>query len=487
VNMDKSEQTRRQFLKTLTVLSSSLVVLQCRSSLNKGKIPNILFLLTDDQRYNTINVLGNKDIITPNLDSLVENGVAFTNAYIMGGLSAAVCMPSRASLLTGRSCFHLVDSGRILPEDHITLPELFRRSGYITFGTGKWHNGRDSYARSFSTGAKIMFGGMSDHYKVPLHDFDPSGEYRNENQYFFQNKHSSEIYADAALEFLQNYNHEKPFFMYISFQAPHDPRDISEKYLEMYDHQSIAIPENFMPEHPFNNGELSVRDELLAPFPRTPREIRHHIAAYYAMITHLDAQIGRIFSMLIEKKLVENTIIVYSSDNGLAVGQHGLLGKQNLYEHSVKVPLIISGPGIPKGEQRPVLCYLLDIYPTLCDLAGIAIPASVEGKTLIDLIEGKVDKVRDALLFVYKNFQRGIRNDRWKLIHYNVRGKKKTQLFDLKNDPWEKCNLADDPTKTELIAKLTDQMKYLLVEAGDKVDLDKPDWNVPLIPSWGSK
>lgn len=483
--MKNTKLTRCQFLNMLTTLFASSILPYCSTSRREQKMPNILFLFTDDQRFDTIRALGNNEIITPNMDSLVRKGVSFNNAYIMGGLSAAVCMPSRASLLTGRSCFRIGNSGAKILNNHMTLPELFKEAGYITFGTGKWHNGKASYARSFSKGAKIMFGGMSDHYEIPHHDFDTMGKYENERQFLSKNKHSSEIYADAALEFLQNYNGEKPFFMYISFQAPHDPRDMPEKYLNMYDPEKLTLPENFLSHHPFDNGELKVRDELLASFPRKPQEIRKHIAAYYAMITHLDDQIGRILSALNNNGLAEKTVIVFSSDNGLAVGEHGLMGKQNVYEHSVKVPLIMCGNGIPKNEKRDAFCYLWDIYPTLCDLVGLPIPNSVEGQSFVDAILKNSKKNRNALLFVYKNFQRGMRMDRWKLICYNVKGEKQIQLFDLKNDPWEANNLAYDPSKFELIQKLKKQMQQLIIETGDKVDLDKPDWGVPLIASWG--
>ncbi|GAF96928.1 unnamed protein product, partial [marine sediment metagenome] len=294
-----------------------------------------------------------------------------TNAYIMGSMSGAVCMPSRAMLMTGRTLFRLEGSGGTVPEEQVTMPETLQKAGYNTFETGKWHQDRATFKRCFTHGSKIFFGGMSNHYKVPVNDFDPTGEYPKEKIYSDEGKHSSELFSDAAIRFLRDYADDKPFFMYVSFTAPHDPREMPVEYLDMYDSDKIPLPENFMPEHPFDNGELIIRDELLAKFPRTPEEIRTHIAAYYAMITHVDAQIGRILDTLKETGNAENTIIIFSGDNGLAVGQHGLLGKQNLYEHSVHVPLIISGPGMPVGEKRDALCYLFDIFPTLCDQGRI--------------------------------------------------------------------------------------------------------------------
>jgi len=402
-------------------------------------------------------------------------------------LSAAVCMPSRAMLMTGRHLFHLAGNGRRIPREHALMPEVFRNAGYVTFGTGKQHNGKEAFARSFSDGGKIFFGGMSDHYRVPVRDFDPSGKYSDDGVYVEEGKHSSELFSDAAVRFLREYKGDAPFFMYVSYTAPHDPRKMPEKYLRMYDPEKIPLPENFLPEHPFDNGELRVRDEKLAPWPRTPEEIRRHIAAYYAMITHVDAEIGRVLDALRETGRYGDTIIVFSGDNGLAVGRHGLMGKQNLYEHSVHVPLVFSGPGIPAGRRREAFCYLFDIFPTLCGLAGIPVPASVDGSSLVPVIRGGKRSVRDSLFFAYKNFQRAVRTDRWKLILYNVGGTETVQLFDLENDPWETTNLANDPAYTGKVRELRRLMKRWLRETGDGVDLDRPGWGVPVIPAWGAK
>lgn len=366
------------------------------------------------------------------------------------------------------------------------MPEIFRKAGYDTFATGKQHNGKKAFARSFTHGGKIFFGGMSEHYKVPVRDFDPSGEYPNEKTYSDEGTHSSELFADTAVDFLDRRDGDKPFFMYVAFTAPHDPRDMPKQYLDMYDPDSLPIPKNFLPEHPFDNGELKVRDEALAPWPRTHEIVRKHLAAYYAMITHVDAQIGRILAKLRETGEEENTIIVFAGDNGLAVGRHGLFGKQNLYEHSVHVPLIFAGPGLPEGERRHALCYLNDIFPTLCDMAGLTIPGTVESESLVPVITREQHNVRDAVFFAYKNFQRGVRSGRWKLIEYNVNGVRTTQLFDLLNDPWETANLSGNAEYSRYAAEMSEFMRGWIRKSGDAVDLDKPDWGVPVIPAWGT-
>lgn len=470
------------FLAVLTITLSS-----CQVQKHPEK-PNILFLFTDDQRYNTIRALGNDQLITPNLDQLARRGYYFNNAYIMGSMSGAVCAPSRAMLMTGRNLYHVDPMGYTIDTSHVTLPQWLSENGYITFHTGKWHNGKKTFARSFGSGQHIFFGGMSDHYKVPLHAFDSSGSYPDADVYYLEGEHSAEIYADAAIDFLNKYNTEKPFFMFVSFQTPHDPRNMPEEYKNMYGSKNMELPPNFMNVHPFNNGELDIRDELLAGFPRTEKEVQANIAAYYAMITHTDAQIGRILQKLNEKELADKTVIVFAGDNGLAVGQHGLMGKQNLYEHSIKVPLLFAGPGIPEGMNTDAFGYLFDIYPTLCSFAGISVPKSVMGKSLHPVMNGEKKKVRDEMIFAYKTFQRGYRNEQWKLIKYNVNDTLRTQLFNLEEDPWETNNLASGEVYADTLQALLESMQKSFSDNGDTINFTKSDWNLPVTSfSWKQK
>ncbi|MCB0157928.1 MAG: sulfatase-like hydrolase/transferase, partial [Caldilineaceae bacterium] len=249
-----------------------------------------------------------------------------------------------------------------------------------------------------------------------------------------------------------------PFMLYVAFMAPHDPRTMPREFLELYDPDAVDLPPNFMAAHPFDNGEMDVRDEGLAAKPRDPAEIRRHIAEYYAMISHLDAQIGRVLDALEETGQADNTIIVFAGDNGLALGRHGLMGKQSLYDHSVHVPLILAGPGIPAGAQTDDYAYLLDIYPTLCDLLGVDTPASVDGMSLVPVLRG-TGSGRDQLVFAYRDVQRAIQDDRFKLIEYCVDGVRTTQLFDLARDPWELENLADDPTHAARVDALRTELR----------------------------
>ncbi len=421
--------------------------------------PNILFLFTDDQHVDTIQALGNEYIQTPNMDKLVNEGIAFTNAYIMGGSSPAVCSPSRACLFSGQTLWNIENQGMFgyeISEKYRTLPQVFRENGYTTFATGKNEPGREGhFSRSFSCGDKILFRGMSNQYKLPLCSFSPEGDYSKEREVIQEGKHSAETYADACINFLDNYeNSEKPFFAYVSFQTPHDPRECPEEFMSMYKASDVPLPKSFMPEHPFDNGMLRIRDENLENFPRTEEKVRGHIAAYYSMVTHTDAQIGRILEALERTGEYDNTIIVFSSDNGLGVGRHGLMGKQNVYDHALHIPLVISGPNIPCGEKRDQLCYLYDIYPTLCDLTNLETPETVEYKSLNGVMLDPKHKHREHLYHAFMDWQRTVRDEEYKLIEYCVEDKRHTQLFNLSEDPDELNNIAGDEKHSDTLQKL---------------------------------
>ncbi len=405
--------------------------------------PNIVILFADDLRHSTIGCLG-YPVKTPNLDALAARGTIFTRAHIMGGMQGAICIPSRAMLLTGRTLFHLQKDGRQIPETDMFLGQTLDKAGYDTFGVGKWHSAPAAYNRAFAGGSKIFFGGMSDQFKVPVQEYDPKGKYP-QNRQTIAEKPSSELFAEAAIDYLHARKSDKPFFLYVAFTSPHDPRTAPPDYAKLYPPESIELPPNFLPQHPFDNGELKVRDEQLASFPRDPADIRRQIGDYYAMITHLDSQVGRILKALDETGRTKDTIVIFAGDNGLAVGQHGLMGKQNLYEHSVRVPLMMAGPGIPTGQKRDGFCYLLDIYPTICDRLNIKPPANAEGVSLAPMLADPNAKARETIFYAYRNLMRGICDGRYKLIEYAVENQRHTQLFDLQADPWEMKNMVEDP------------------------------------------
>jgi len=411
------------------------------------KKPNILFLFADDQRADALGCSGNTYIRTPNIDRIAQNGVRFTNSYVMGGHHGAICAPSRAMLMSGKSLFHVYDK---LEGVH-TMPMHFAENGYETFGTGKWHDGAKTFEESFQKGENVFIGGMSDHYKVPCQTLGPDrklGKPVNKG-------YSTDLFADAAIGYLNSYasgSHDKPFFCYVAFTAPHDPRSPRKDYIGRYPDGTIPLPGNFKALHPFEFDALNVRDETLGAWPRTPDMIQQSLSDYYALISHMDSRIGDIIELLKKQGLFENTIIVYAADNGLAIGSHGLLGKQDLYEHSMKVPLIISGPGIPRNEVRDAMLYLYDIFPTLSDLCGLPDPEGVDGKDFVPVLMGKEKAVRSSIYTCYRNTVRAVRTEEWKLIRYPRRNF--TQLFNLKSDPLEINNVAALPENKQKVEEM---------------------------------
>jgi arylsulfatase A-like enzyme len=466
---------------------------------NKHK-PNILFIVADDQRYDTIHATGNAQVITPVLDSLVESGVSFRTTYITGGITPAVCVPSRACINTGAHTLK-ASSGHHLNQwpglmtinpECVILPQLMRETGYHTFATGKWHNDRQSFIKSFCDGAKIFFGGMSDHLQVPVYDFDPTGEYSKETKYIGET-FSTDLFTDAAVQFISDYEQEQPFFLYLAYTSPHDPRTAPKEFADLYQAADIDLPLNFMERHPFDNGEMTVRDELLEPFPRDPNSVQQHIADYYAMITHMDDRIGQVLEALREKGELDNTIIVYTADHGLALGQHGLMGKQNLYDHSIRIPLLISGPGLPQGKQYDEVACQFDIFPTLCDLIGIPIPSSVDGLSLLPLIRGEQSAVHDSVFAVYKDLQRMVCDGEWKLIRYyrpeeHNYGTDRIQLFHIKEDPAETNDLSGDASCTEHLQRLAVQLSTWQRKMNDPWAYRPvmPSANQPRKGQWGN-
>jgi len=212
-----------------------------------------------------------------------------------------------------------------------------------------------------------------------------------------------------------------------------------------------------------------VRDENLLPWPRPAEKVKMVLADYYGMIEHLDNCIGDIINVLKKKGLYKKTIIVFAADNGLAIGSHGLLGKQNLYEHSMKVPLIISGPGIPADKKPEAFVYLSDLFPTLAELCSLPAPEGIDGQSLGLLISGKQGEIRSSVLTAYRNTIRALRTKEWKLIRYPERDF--TQLFNLENDPFELNNLAGDTAYYSIQNQLLKELMEWQKIAGDTIQL----------------
>jgi len=442
----------------------------------EARQPNILFIMTDDQRPDTIAALGNPAIRTPNLDGLVQGGTAFTRAIA----AYPVCHVSRAEVLTGTSAFRngIGYHNRIIDPVLATWAGTFRAAGYQTWFVGKWHNDGQPKQRGYEeTHGLYTAGGGGTEQRSPYldHAGSPGTGYTGWTFKTDDGKPElekgigltsdiSRYFADAAIEFIERKTAE-PFFLHVAFTAPHDPRILPPSGSHVYVAEKMILPKNFRADHPFDHGNFKGRDEVLLAIPRQPEEVRAELAAYYAVISALDEQIGRMIAALKATGQLENTLIIFTTDQGLALGSHGLMGKQNMYEHTLGVPLIFNGPGVPKGGRRETACYLRDLFPTACEFVGITIPESVEARSLMPALRDARQSIHPNLVSYFTDTQRAIREGPWKLVLYLKANQ--TQLFDLANDPDEIHDLSAIPEKAARIADLRGKLTTWLTEHAD--------------------
>ncbi|MDX2432594.1 MAG: sulfatase-like hydrolase/transferase [Bacteroides sp.] len=469
--------------RLVLVLAIVMVMVSCAEKVEVK--PNILFILADDQCFNTINELGNHEVITPTLDELARQGTVFTTAYNMGGWNGAICIASRTMFNTGRFLWHAEDYDSnsaltSLAENGELWSKEMEHMGYETYMTGKWHvkiKPEDIFTHA-GTERPGMPKDTPEGYNRPLSETDTTWRPWDPKfgGFWAGGTHWSEVVANESMDFLDTaMQSDKPFFMYIAFNAPHDPRQSPKEYVDMYPLENIAVPESFLPEYPYKDDigcSASLRDEKLAPFPRTEYAVKVNRQEYYAIITHMDVQIGRILDKLEATGQADNTYIFFTADHGLSVGHHGLIGKQNMYEHSMRPPMIIVGPDIPKGKKKDMAVYLQDIMPTVIEYAGGEVPAYVEFNSLKAFIEGTSSESNYPEVYgAYMDVQRMIRMDDYKLIVYPYAGVKR--LFDLSADPQEMNDLAYDPTQEGRIENMFVALQDLMLNMGDTLKLDQ--------------
>jgi arylsulfatase A-like enzyme len=443
--------------------------------------PNILFIFADDHTYLGVNALGNKEVITPNLDKLANAGVTFTHTYNMGGWNGAVCVASRAMLNTGRFIWRANESEKrysSMKEKGEFWSLMMENAGYDTYMTGKWHVKQD--ASSIFQNVRHVRPGMPksvpEAYNRPGSPADTTWlPWHEKYGGFWQGgKHWSEIVGDNAIDYLdQSKDSDNPFFMYLAFNAPHDPRQSPKKYVDMYPLENISIPNSYLQMYPYKDDigcGPGLRDEKLAPFPRTEYSIKVHRQEYYAIITHMDEQIGRIVSHLKKTGQDENTYIIFSADHGLSVGYHGLVGKQNMYDHSMRVPLIVVGPDIPENEKREMQVYLQDVMATTLDLADIEKPEYVEFNSLMPMVKDEAKQSSYSEIYgAYRHLQRMVRTEKYKMIIYP--NAKKIRMFDMEKDPEEMNDLADNPKYVKVKSELVEKFKKQQDIMDDPLDL----------------
>jgi choline-sulfatase len=449
--------------------------------------PNVLFLIADDLNGD-LGAYGHPQVQTPNIDRLARRGVTFERAYSQFPL----CSPSRSSMLTGRrpdttGVLANPRSGRVATDytssphfrefipDTVTLPQLFRQRGYVAARVGKLYH--------YGVPGQIGTSGLDD---PPSWDYivNPAGRDKAEEHKVFSLvpgsyggvlswlaadgsdlEQTDGLVATAAIGLLEQYR-DRPFFLAVGNFRPHTPYVSPKKYFERYPVERIALP------------ELSADDRQRTPAPayasakaeqdRMSDDLRRQaIQAYWASISFMDAQVGRVLDALDRLGLADRTIVVFTSDHGYHLYDHGLWQKQSLFERSARVPLIVAAPGkAGNGRKTRALAELVDLYPTLADLAGLPAPAYLEGASLAPVLAEPARTVKDA---AFTQVRRGesngysVRTDRWRYTAWDE-GRQGEQLYDMAADPGETTNLASDPqwatTIAQLKRRMSDYMKH---------------------------
>tara|TARA_B100000959_G_scaffold118802_2_gene124921 strand:- start:491 stop:1876 length:1386 start_codon:yes stop_codon:yes gene_type:complete len=441
--------------------------------------PNFLVIVTDDQRPDTIGALGNPRIHTPNLDRLMKNGTTFSNFLCANPL----CVPSRAEILTGCSGFrNEVLYGRRMNPELTLWPVAMTAGGYSAWYSGKWMNDGKPITRGYHETRALFTGGGGTWKRGQVVRGRKGRAITGYRNWTFKNAEgkpelnkgigltplTDKYIADGALEFLRRKT-DKPFFLHVNFTGPHDPLVYPLGYEKKYTAANMKLPQNFLSRHPFDHGNFDGRDEKLLPWPRTKADVLDELAIYYAVIDNIDKQVGRMLDQLRADGRLKNTYVIFTSDHGLAIGSHGLMGKQNMYDHTIRVPFIISGPSIAKGQRTGAFGYLRDMYPTTCELANITIPKTVQAKSLVSILTGKAKSVHSYGYGYFRDAQRMIRDERWKLIYYP--NQKKYQFFNVEKDPHELTDLAGSPTHSAEVKRLRRLLLVWFHDQGDELFL----------------
>jgi arylsulfatase A-like enzyme len=447
--------------------------------------PNIIFIMTDDQRQDALSVYGNTILKTPHIDRIGNEGARFTEAFVTN----ALCGPSRASFLTGLySHEHGVISNAYGPgfenqpglrPEHRTFVQLLREAGWYTGAVGKWH--LPTWPEHFDQW--IVFPGQGRYQDPEMIAHGARVRLRG---------HADDVTGDQALSFLEQRPKDKPFCLLYWFKSPHRSWMPAERHARAFENVQIPIPRTFedrlegRPEA-LKKAEMAIADmpdfrdrgvpESLPPAERKRLNLEHLVKNYYRVLLSVDENVGRVLDYLDSNALTRNTIVIYTSDNGFFLGEHGLFDKRLMYEPSIRIPFLVRHPETikPGLVDRTHLITNVDLAPTLLELADIPAPLDWHGRSLLPLLQSKQTSWRDAFLYEYYEYpaehcarkNRGVRTDRWKLIHFWEQPEE-WELYDLQTDPDEMRNLANDPRHAAQLRIMKAKLDQLRRELRDQ-------------------
>ena len=452
--------------------------------------PNIIFIITDDQQQASMSAYGNLILKTPNMDRIGAEGIRFTEAFVTNSL----CAPSRVSYLTGLySHAHGVVTNGDGPQfyngpgvRHRTFVDHLHDAGYYTGLVGKWH----LKSRPAGFDQWVIFPWQGEYHDPDMIANGVSLKMRG---------HADDVVGDQALEFLRQRPRGKPFCLLYQFKSPHRTWQPAERFKDAFKDVEIPLPRTFEDKlegrpDAVRAAEMALadmpdyRDRVPASLPASERKRRNleiMVKDYYRVLLSVDENVGRVLDMLDREKLADDTIVVYTSDNGFFLGEHGLFDKRLMYEPSIRVPLLVRYPRRVKSGlvDREHMVLNVDLAPTLLQLSGVPIPMGLHGTSLLPVMQRANVPWRDAFLYEYFEYpaghcvrkNRGIRTSRWKLIHF-FEQPQEWELYDLQSDPDETKNLAN--SRPEVMKTLRARMAELRRELGD-VD---PPGPVPVAP-----
>ncbi len=442
---------------------------------------NVIFVLVDDLRYDALGYMGHPWIETPNLDALAKSGVQMRNAFV----TTALCSPSRASILTGQYAHRhrVVDNINPVAPGTIFFPQYLQQAGYDTAFIGKWHMGPASDAPQPGFDRWVSFRGQGTYLPSP-NGFNVDGTRVPQRGYI------TDELTDYALDWLKQRRADRPFFLYLSHKAVHSDFTPAERHKGRYKDKPFTPPKT-MAETPENldGNPMWVRNQRNSwhgvDFPyHSALDIAEYYRRYAETLLAVDDSVGRLMALLRERGMLDSTIVMFMGDNGFAFGEHGLIDKRTAYEASMRVPLLMSGGGLPAGTRVEEVVANIDIAPTILEAAGLQ-PPPMDGRSALALARGQRIPWRETLLYEYyweRNFPQtpamhALRGARYKYIRYY--GLWDTdELYDLQTDPLEIRNLIRDPAHRDLVTRFNADLFRTLQETGGLY--------IPLAPDAGN-
>jgi len=455
--------TRREFMK---VMAAGVATASCARLLaaERHDKPNILLIMTDQHRWDCLGCAGNSVIKTPHLDRLAREGAYFQNAFS----TTPTCIPARAALLTGLSPWHhgMIGYGLVAERYDFEMPRALNDAGYYTFAIGKLHYYPQRNYHGFQ-GALLDESGrvlspdfISDYrkwFKEKAPDLNPDAtgigwnDYRSGVYVLPEDLHPTRWTGDRAVEFISTYKRDEPFMLKVSFARPHSPYDPPKRFWDMYNESDM--PEPYIGDWATKYAvKANPKDYALWYGDLGIKQVKRSRRGYYGSITFIDEQIGRIVDALKNRGLLDNTLILFTSDHGDMQGDHYHWRKSYPYQGSAAVPMLIRWPNsvdAKRGQRLTQVVEIRDILPTFLDAAQAKIPDTLDGRSLLSLIRSENCKWREYIdlehdvCYSNTNNWAGLTDGRWKYIWYAFDGSE--ELFDLKEDPGEEHNLAVEP------------------------------------------